>query len=208
VTEIGNTTIIEVPVVDLVDMRGQSRCGDRPGTAEEGGGTGRAHSDGHTSVMTTSPPLKVSALGAIPGWERWDHRLPTKDFKLPSSPPQECGLHLEDSEEEGQTHYDREVLVTQHVQHQVQVVERGSTRSRRSQQRVRDWGGSARSYSTIVSMAATTSTVTRPSSSPASAEGEQAGRGGTQPTLVHQGSYHAGSPSDDRTGGAPPKPPL
>jgi hypothetical protein len=208
VTEIGNTTIIEVPVVDLVDTRGPSRCGERSGSAE-GGGTERAQSDCHASMRATSPPLKVSALGATPGWERWDHRLPTKDFKLPSSSPPERGLHFEGDEEDGQTPFDREAHAPQRVQHQVQLRERASTRnstaSRRSQSRANDRSGSARSHSSVVSIAAT---PTAPSVVPASAEVERPGTSGTQRTLVHKGSYYAGWPSDDGKSGAPLKPPL
>jgi hypothetical protein len=69
VKEIGNTTVIDVPVQSIdYDV--------------EGSEAHTAHSDRHGSMR-----LKVSAFGATPNWERWDNRVPTKDFKLPSVPP-------------------------------------------------------------------------------------------------------------------------
>jgi hypothetical protein len=69
VVEIGNTTVIDVPV--------QSIDHDVEGSEED-----TANSDRHGSMR-----IKVSAFGATPKWERWDNRIPTKDFKLPSIPP-------------------------------------------------------------------------------------------------------------------------
>lgn len=61
VREIGNTTVIEVPVNEREE---------KPGSTREGGGR----------------PLVISALGAATQWERWDMRLPNKDVKVPPVP--------------------------------------------------------------------------------------------------------------------------
>ena len=115
VREIGNTTVIEVPIVDDStldeyddDERTQiQRYQDEVGVGamEEGGATstrgngevspstlGRAASatGGHLHGRPRSrpgsarPALMISALGATPGWEHWDDRVPTKDFHLPT----------------------------------------------------------------------------------------------------------------------------
>lgn len=213
VTEIGNTTIIEVPVVDLPDTRGISRCEDR--TGEEGG---RPNSDccSHrsASMMTMSPPLKVSALGATPGWEHWDHRLPTKDFRLPSSSPPDRGPYLDEGEEErppfsSEGHLPRQQRV-QHPHHmQLRHGDRGrsSISGRRSQNRASEPGCHARSNTTLVGNAASPETTTAASGI---AEIERPGTSGTERTLVRKGSYYAGWPPEEGNGGAPPpfKPPL
>lgn len=65
VKEIGNTTVIDVPIQPMDEF------------SEDDAGFERAQ----------GTPLKVSALGATPNWERWDHRLPTKDVTFSSIQP-------------------------------------------------------------------------------------------------------------------------
>lgn len=112
VREIGNTTMIEVPVVDdstlddyedeehNLTQRYQEDSVGGGSTIEEGPSMrvdgepsstlGRAGSAtggyGHPRSRPGSgrAALKISALGATPGWEHWDERLPTKDFRLPT----------------------------------------------------------------------------------------------------------------------------
>lgn len=186
VTEIGNTTIIEVPIVDMEGARGSSRCGDRIG---DDGAASDCHS--HRDVyLTTSPPLKVSALGATPGWEHWDHRLPTKDFKLPSaasSSPPDRTFYLGDVEE------DHGLLSQQ--QHM-------RTGKRRHEYRTSKRGGTAQSNTaTLVAIVGDTEGTDAP----------RPGTSGTERTLVRKGSYYAaaGSTVDEERPDSPPlKPPV
>ncbi|KIM29698.1 hypothetical protein M408DRAFT_22576 [Serendipita vermifera MAFF 305830] len=197
VTEIGNTTIIEVPIVDLEDARGTSRCGDRMGD-DSAGSHGHGH-HGRDSFLATSPALKVSALGATPGWERWDHRLPTKDLKLPSASPADQRFHLSEGELVGPA--------CRLVRSQSQQVRKGRRRSEYPRESER--AGTAKSATTLVSSVGEDpdGIALAPNPTP----GSRPGTGGTEQTLVRKNSYYspAGSPLDEekRAESPPLKPP-
>jgi hypothetical protein len=81
VKELGNTTVIEVPVVDHYED--PENLGSEG--SEDGGPDGGEMGNSHVTHGVSSPPkVAFSALGAAPGWERWDDRVPNKELRLPS----------------------------------------------------------------------------------------------------------------------------
>lgn len=196
VTEIGNTTIIEVPIVDLEDARGTSRCGDRMGDDAAGSDS---HGHGRDSFLATFPALKVSALGATPGWERWDHRLPTKDLKLPSASPADQRFHLSEGELVGPA--------CRLVRSQSQQVRKGRRRSEYPRESER--AGTAKSATTLVSSVGEDADgIDAAAPAPKPAPGSRPGTGGTERTLVRKSSYYApaGSPLDEEKRAESPPP--
>lgn len=163
VKEIGNTTVIDVPVRSIDDL--------------EGSEAHTAYSERHGSMS-----LKVSAFGATPKWERWDHRVPTKDFKLPSVPAVlEQGGHVHANgnpharSEEGGGEWVPDVEDT-----------RWKRRSRRPD--------TTTSQSTL--RPDTSSTRSRP------------GTSGTERTLIRKNSYYASAAGSSEGGSSPSGPTI